>query len=248
GIYQVDLEVERCGAPWEEAFRMEVEVYDVPKITLPSEIPLCNDDSVELKAVDPEHPEFENYVFVWVNAAGDTLGTENTLTVTEESIYTVTVAYRLPTGADPELFQTCPATQSVFVGPAFQFEIEQTAEEVCLGETVTFSPDTPVSGSWFALLEGDDERITLGEFFELELSTDDLPAPGSYDIIFQTADPLDSTCTVEKTMDLLVNPLPEWQIIQRSNADDCETANGSFTIQAVTNIDSLIVEEINEVF
>src|SRR5690606_35152932 len=104
------------------------------------------------------------------------------------------------------------------------------------------------SGSWFALMDGAAERIALGKFFELELSTDDLPAPGSYEIIFQTADPLDSTCTVEKTMDLLVNPLPEWQIIQRSNADDCETANGSVTIRATTNIDSLIWEETNEVF
>jgi WD40 repeat protein len=248
GIYEVILEVERCGTPWEEAFRMEVEVYDVPKITLPSEIPLCNDNTVNLTAVDPDDPELENYTFVWLNAAGDTLGTENALQVTEESIYTVTVAYRLPDGADPEMFQTCPATQSVFVGPAFQFEIDQTAEEVCLGETVTFIPDTPVSGNWFALMDGAEERIALGEFFELELSTDDLPAPGSYEIIFQTADPLDSTCMVEKTMELLVNPLPEWIITQRSDADGCETDNGSVTLRAVTNIDSLIVEETNEVF
>src|SRR5690554_680931 len=248
GVYQVDLQVERCGTPWEEAFRLEVEVYDVPQITLPSEIPLCNDDTIELTAVDPDDPELENYSFLWVNAAGDSLGNENTLTVTEESIYTVTVVYQLPEGADPELFQSCPATQSVFVGPAFQFEVDQTAEDVCLGETVTFSPDTPLSGNWFALMDGDNERIALGKFFELELSTDDLPAPGSYDIIFQTADPLDSTCTVEKTMELLVNPLPRWQITQRSNSDGCDVDNGTITITAVTNIDSLVIEETGQFF
>lgn len=248
GIYQVDLEVERCGTPWEESFSMEVEVYDVPAINLPSEIPLCADNTVDLTAVDPDDPDLENYSFVWVNAAGDTLGNENTLRVTEESIYTVTVAHRLPAGADPELFQSCPATRSVFVGPAFEFEIAQTAEEVCLGETVTFSPDTPVSGNWFALMEGAEESIALGEFFELELSTDDLPSPGNYEIIFRTSDPLDSTCTVEKSMELLVNPLPEWIITRRSNADDCATDDGSITIRAITNIDSLLLEETNEVF
>src|SRR5690606_26190840 len=168
---------------WEEAFRMEVEVYDVPKITLPSDVPLCNNSPIELPAVDPEDPDFEDYTFIWTNAAGDTLGNENTLTVDEESIYTVTVAYKLPSGADPELFQTCPATQSVFVGPAFEFEIEQTAEEVCFGEVVTFTPNTPISGNWFALMEGTTERIDLGEAFELELPTDELPEPGAFEII-----------------------------------------------------------------
>lgn len=248
GVYQLDLEVERCGSPWEESFRMEVEVYDVPKITLPSDINLCSDDAIELTAVDPDDPELENYNFVWTNAAGDSLGNENTLTVSEESIYTVTVAYQAPAGADPDLFQTCPATQSVFVGPSFQFEIDQTAEEVCLGETVTFSPDTPVSGNWFALLEGSSERLDLGKFFELELSTNDLRAAGNYEIIFQTSDPLDSTCTVEKTIDLLVNPLPDFQIIQRSDADDCNTDNGSATVKAFADIDSLILKETNQVF
>src|SRR5690606_6244045 len=113
---------------------------------------------------------------------------------------------------------------------------------------VIFIPDTPVSGNWFALMDGADERIPLGEFFELELNTDDLAGPGNYEITFQTADPLDSTCTVEKTLELLVNPLPEWIITQRSDADDCATDNGSVSIRAITNIDSLLIEETNEVF
>src|SRR5690606_8287199 len=56
GIYQVNLEVERCGTPWEESFRLEVEVYDIPQIILPSDIPLCADNTVELTAVDPDDP------------------------------------------------------------------------------------------------------------------------------------------------------------------------------------------------
>ena len=248
GIYLVDLEVDRCGTPWEETFRMEVEVFDTPTITLPSDLPLCNNSPIELTAVDPDDPNFNEYTFVWTNAAGDTLGNENNFTVAEESIYTVTVAFAIPEGADPELFQACPATQSVFVGPAFEFEIDQTAEEVCWGESVTFSPDTPVSGEWFAVMEGASERIALGEFFELELSTDELPEPGNFEIIFATADPLDSTCTVEKTLELRVNPLPAFEVVEITPAEDCDTPNGSIEIIALTNIDSLLLVETQEVF
>src|SRR5690606_31446084 len=238
GIYQVNLEVERCGRPWEETFRLETEVYDTPDITLPSDLPLCNDSPVGLTAVDPEDPDFDSYIFVWTNAAGDTLGRENTLSVSEESIYTVTVAFALPAGEDAETFQSCPATQSVFVGPAFEFEIDQSAEEVCWGETALFTPDTPVSGDWFAIMEGSTDRIALGEFFELELATDVLPDPGNFEIIFRTRDPIDSTCTVEKTMDLRVNPLPAWRINRIIRAESREIDNGSINLTARTNIDS----------
>src|SRR5690606_38157252 len=101
---------------------------------------------------------------------------------------------------------------------------------------------------WFALMEGTTERIDLGESFELELPTDELPEPGAFEIIFQTADPLDSTCIVEKNMELTVNPLPTWQVIQVTPAESCEIADGSIEIQALTNIDSLILEETEEVF
>src|SRR5690606_21422834 len=78
--------------------------------------------------------------------------------------------------------------------------------------------------------------------------TNDLPDPGRYEIIFQTSDPLDSTCTVEKTMELLVNPLPQWQITHRSNSDGCDIDNGSVTIRAITNIDSLVIAETEQIF
>src|SRR5690606_29155497 len=101
---------------------------------------------------------------------------------------------------------------------------------------------------WFALQEGADESIPLGESFSLELNTRDLRDPGSYEIIFRTADPLDSTCTVEKILDLQVNPLPEWTYSQRSDASNCDAEDGSVTIRALTDIDSLFIEGIDEVF
>src|SRR5690606_35632731 len=53
---------------------------------------------------------------------------------------------------------------------------------------------------------------------------------------------------VEKKMDLTVNPLPTWQVMQVTPAESCELADGSIEIRATTNIDRLIVEETEQVF
>lgn len=248
GVYTVELNVDRCGTPWEEVFTMEVEVLDSPEIILPSEITLCAGTTLELVAVDPEDPNIDEYVFEWVNAAGEIVGDENVLEVTEESIYTVTVAYALPEGQDPSTFETCPVSGSVFVGPAFEFEIEQSAEEVCYGETVSFTPDTPVTGVWSIQLEGSGERQNLGESQELELNTGDLEGPGDYEIYFLTEDPQDSTCAVEKTVELRVNPLPDFEILSVSPAENCEIGDGSIEIQLTTDLDSLVSRNTDEIF
>lgn len=249
GIYTVELQVDRCGQPWEEVFRMEVEVLDSPELILPTDFNLCGEDSVlELVAVDPEDPRLDEYVFEWVNAAGEILGDENILEVTEESIYTVTVAYRLPEGEDPELFQACPVSRSVFVGPPFDFEIDQSAEEVCFGEEVTFTPNTPVSGSWFIQLSGTEERMALDDTLELNLNTRILDEPGDYELFFLTSDPLDSSCVVEKEAFLRVNPTADFEVVAASPAQSCDISDGSLEVQAITLLDSLILVENDQFF
>ncbi|WP_162342283.1 T9SS type B sorting domain-containing protein [Cyclobacterium salsum] len=247
GVFTVQLEVDRCGTPWEEVFSMEVEVVASPEIILPDEVSLCGDVK-NLVAVDPEDPRLGEYEFVWENAAGEIIATTNEVEVTEESIYTVTVSYALPDGEDGELFETCPVSQSVFVGPPFEFELEQSAEEVCYGEEVTFNPDTPVSGLWSIRPEGGAEYELLGDTQVLEFNTGDLEGPGSFDILFQAQDPLDSTCTVERTASLLVNPIPEFTLSAISPAQSCEIGDGSVLLEAGTPLDSLLSEDTDEIF
>lgn len=69
GVFTVQLEVDRCGTPWEEVFSMEVEVVASPEIILPDELSLCGDVK-NLVAVDPEDPRLAEYEFIWENAAG----------------------------------------------------------------------------------------------------------------------------------------------------------------------------------
>ncbi|MCC5936205.1 MAG: gliding motility-associated C-terminal domain-containing protein [Lunatimonas sp.] len=248
GIFTVELEVNRCGEPWEEIFRMEVEVVDSPELILPSDIALCGDSVLELVAVDPDDPRIDEYVFQWVNAAGEILGDQNILEVTEESIYTVTVAYRVPEDVDPEMFQACPVTGSVFVGPPFEFEIDQSAEEVCLGETVSFTPNTPVSGSWSIQLQGSTDRIALSDTLALTLDTRILEQAGDYELFFLTADPLDSTCVFERSAFLRVNGGPAFDILAISPAQSCEVGDGSLEVQPQVLLDSLLVPELDLIF
>ncbi|WP_162416933.1 T9SS type B sorting domain-containing protein [Cyclobacterium roseum] len=247
GVFTVQLEVDRCGTPWEEVFSMEVEVVASPEIILPDEVSLCGDVK-NLVAVDPEDPRLGEYEFIWENAAGEIIATTNEVEVTEESIYTVTVSYALPDGEDAELFESCPVSQSVFVGPPFEFELEQSAEEVCYGEEVTFNPDTPVSGLWSIRPAGEGDYELLGETQVLEFNTADLEGPGSFDLLFQAQDPQDSTCTVERTASLLVNPIPEFTLSAISPAQSCEIGDGSVLLEAGTPLDSLLSEDTDEIF
>ncbi len=254
GLYTVDLRVDRCGDPIYYEASLEVQVDAPPVLTLEDDVTLCSGAPVTLTAIDGYDPADGIYDFQWTNAAGQVLGDENSneITVDEESIYTVTVSYRLPDGlSDDEalLYETCPSTAEVFVGPAFEFDLTQTAAEVCYEETtVTFAPDTPISGEWFYTLDGDPTRTSLGTFFELELLINSLPGPGQYEIIFVTQDPILEGCTVEKKIDLLVNELPMLTAVQTTPATNCATADGSFEITMQANASTVTIQETGETF
>jgi hypothetical protein len=254
GTYTIDLRVDRCGDP--EYFRASTEILvdAPPTLTLPDAATLCAENPVTLTAIDGYDIAEGLYDFEWTNAAGQVFGDENsnTITVTEESIYTVTVTYRLPDGLSEDeaaLYETCPATAEIFVGPAFQFDLTQTADEVCYEETtVTFAPNTPITGDWFYELDGDPTRVPLGNFFELELLVIDLPGPGLYEIIFVTQDPILDGCTIEKKLPLLVNELPIVVATQTTPATDCATPDGSFEIVMQGDAATVTVQETGDIF
>jgi len=254
GTYTIDLRVDRCGNP--EYFRASTEILvdEPPTLTLPDAATLCAENPVTLTAIDGYDIAEGIYDFEWTNAAGQVFGDadSNTITVTKESIYTVTVTFRLPDGLSDEeaaLYAACPAIAEIFVGPAFQFDLTQTAEEVCYEETaVTFAPNTPITGDWFYELNGNPTRVPLGNFFELELLVIDLPGPGLYEIIFAAQDPILDGCTIEKRLPLLVNELPIVIATQTTPATDCATPDGSFEILMQSDAAAVTVQETGNIF
>lgn len=254
GKYTIDLRVDRCGDAdyYEES--TEILVQAPPELTLADDATLCSGTPVTLTAIEGYDPAEGLYDFQWTNAAGQVFGDENSneITVEDESIYTVKVNYRLPDGLTEEeaaQYESCPATAEIFVGPAFEFEITPSEDEVCYGEvTVNFVPDTPISGEWFYTLDGDTARTSLGEFFELELAVNTLPGPGQYEIIFVTTDPILAGCTVEKKVDLLVNELPLFTAVQTTPAADCAAADGAFEITMQGAAETLTIVETGDTY
>jgi large repetitive protein len=251
GLFTVSLRVDRCGDA--NYFEEEIDVLVVapPTITLQDDVTLCSSTPVTLTAIEGYDPAEGLYDFEWRNAAGILFGDvdSNSIEVNEESIYTVTVGHRVPADQDAEFFDVCPASKSVFVGPAFEFELTFSAEEVCYDESlVVFAPNTPVTGEWYYQQVGNPNRILLGEFFELELVPEELPSPGLYEIIFITQDPVVEGCLVEKSVELTVHPLPNFELQVLNNADDCATPNGSFEITMLLDADLVEIVETGQTF
>lgn len=231
GIYTVDLRVDRCAEVGYYTASGEINVLAPPTLTLADDVTLCAGTPVILTAIEGYDPVEGLYDFQWVNAAGQIFGDTdaNSITVDQESIYTVTVTYRESTTPGAS---SCPAVRSVFAGPAFEFEINQSADEICFEDTVVrFGPDTPISGEWYYTRNGDPTRVLIGEFFELELRINrQLPGPGTYEIFFLAEDPILPGCNIEKRADLIVHELPALTAAQTSPASTCIAADGSFVI------------------
>lgn len=240
GIYTVDLRVDRCAEVGYFTDSAQINVLEPPIITLADDATLCAGNPVTLTAINDYNPAEGLYDFLWVNAAGQVFGdvNSNSIIVDQESIYTVTVTYRNSTDSSTP---SCPAVRSIFAGPAFEFQINQSALEVCFEDIiVSFAPDTPISGQWFYSRNGDPTRILIGEFFELELRINrQLPSSGTYEIFFIAEDPILSTCKIEKQVDLIVHELPALTATQAAPASSCLAEDGSFiiTMQAdATNV------------
>jgi hypothetical protein len=250
GTYTIELRVDRCAEIGYFTAEGTLEIIAPPPLTLASDATLCEGTPVTLTAIDGYDPSEGLYDFLWTNAAGDVFGdsNSNTITVTEESIYTVVVQYR-PSAAGGEeeetLFEGCSATASIFVGPAFEFDLTQTATEVCYEETsVTFAPNTPITGDWFYERNGDGVQVPLGPFFELELEILSLPGPGQYELTFVTQDPILAGCTVTKSLNLLVNELPLIEATAVTSATSCATEDGAIEVRLQAAVSSLRLVEL----
>ena len=250
GTYTIELRVDRCAEIGYFTAEGTLEIIAPPALTLASDATLCEGTPVTLTAIDGYNPSEGLYDFLWTNAAGDIFGdsNSNTITVTEESIYTVVVQYRPTAGGGEEeetLFETCNATSSIFVGPAFEFELTQTAQVVCYEETsVTFAPNTPITGDWFYERNGSGVQVPLGPFFELELEILSLPGPGQYTLTFIAQDPILPGCKVSKSLNLLVNELPTVEAKATAGATSCATKDGSIEVRLQAAVSSLRLVEL----
>lgn len=233
GNYQVNLRVYRGANQNYYQESLAVIVQDGPVFSLPPDVVLCGEDVATIEAVSPTDPNIGSYSFSWTNQAGTELSNQNQFSITEEGRYFITI-----TSA------ACTVSATTFAGPSIEVEVTPSSTIACLGETVTYTPDIPLSAAWSYQKAGQTQRTPLGDFFTLNLDTDNLEGTGEYTIFFNAEDEERPGCSVEESFPLIVQESAGFTLTKISDAEDCDATDGSFTITASTVLDEIRVNGV----
>jgi hypothetical protein len=200
-----------------------------PNFVLQPDYLSCGDRSVTMTALNTNTPNFDSYTVVWTGPDG-TEFTGNTITVSEPGPYRVTA-----TSA------ACVATANTVVGPPIDVEVTASETDACLGQIVSYTPDSPILANWYYSKDGG-PQVSLGSLYELNLNTDTrLEGPGSYTITFEAEDPQFPDCPVFQFFNLDVYDSPDFTLTKIQDAESCANPNGSFEITAITPLTDITV-------
>lgn len=236
GVFTVTLRVIRDNNQNFYSSSQQVVVERGPQFVLAPDVVLCGSDPVMLQALDTDDPNFGNYSFEWFGPSGEIVGTENTYLATEPGMYTVRV-----------VSPACEAVGSTFLGPSIQVDVTASAVLACLGQTVSYTPDSPIMGIWSYQKDGESSRTVLGDSYTLDLNTSDLDGIGQYTVYFNVDDPERPGCSVEKSFDLDVQEgAGDFTLNRVSDSNGCESADGAFEIQTSEPFDSIIISSISD--
>ncbi len=239
GNYSVTLSVRR-GTQIIYENSMEVLVTKGPEIDLLPDYLLCGDEPVELVAIDESTPNFSDYTFIWTDSEGNVVGNQNRFYTREEGAYFVELFL---SGAGNS--RSCLITGRTFVGPSLDFEVLASSTSICQGRGLTLSTDTPISGKWLLKRPGSDVKEEIGNAFSLAVESGDIQEIGTYEASFVAIDPIYPDCPSERKVRFEVVEAPRFDLLEISKPDDCADDSGSFSVTALSNLDSLVIPEID---
>ncbi|MHA7130914.1 hypothetical protein [Algoriphagus namhaensis] len=238
GNYTVRLSVRRGTTNiYEES--MTVEVTKGPELALLPDYLLCGESAVELTAISKDTPNLNEYTFIWKDAAGNVVGNENTFTTRREGRYFVELFLTSSGGV-----QSCQINGNTYVGPTLDFEVFASQSQICQGQSLTLNTDIPLSGEWFLLKPGQSQKESLGKSFSLELPASELTETGLYTAYFLTVDPDYPDCPSERSVTFEVTESPKVELQITNRPEDCSQPTGSFTVRAISALDSLVIPEL----
>ncbi len=234
GTYLVSLRVIRGDNQNFYSATIPVNVERGPGFVLAPDYVLCGNETVQMQAIDFNDPNFGRYTFEWFDPAGTVLGTENVFETNQPGRYYVRVSS-----------EACEAVGSTYAGPSIQVNVSASTRSACLGQTVSYRPDTPFLADWAYQKSGSSERVSLGSSFELDLDTeDDLDGLGTYTIFFNVDDPERPGCSVERTFDLEVSDAAQITVNKLQDSDGCEAADGAFEFTAQSPLTNVSVSGV----
>ncbi|WP_268035399.1 hypothetical protein [Algoriphagus sp. PAP.12] len=240
GTYKISLQVRR-GTDFNYYNETKsVEVQKGPELALLPDYLLCAGSPTLLTALDPNSPDLSEFSIEWKDVEGNILGTGNEY-LTYSAGYHLVELYR--TGANG--IQSCLITGSTFVGPPIDFEIELSTTTFCEGGSIQIGLDTPLSGDWFIQKGFTGARESAGQGFDIEFESDELSGPGLYIVTFQTTSEDYPDCISERSVGFELLEAPKIAISIKDQPDDCILSNGSFEITLETDVDALLIPELN---
>ncbi|WP_296700736.1 hypothetical protein [Algoriphagus sp.] len=239
GTYQVKLNVRRNNESdfYEET--LEVNVKKGPELVLLPDYLLCDGNSVELTAINSTTSNVEEYSIIWKDVLGSELATGNTIQAYYEGYYKVEIFLLNSEGG-----QDCLITASTFVGPSIDFKVLQSSEEICEGEDIVFSLDTPLSGEWFMRKDNETEKTSLGSGFEKRITSEEINGTGYFEVSFKAFDPEFPDCSSERKKFFFVKDSPKFNLTISSQPLSCSDPSGGFQITTQSDLDSLFIPEL----
>lgn len=239
GNYTISLNVRR-GNDIIYTGSKTLSVIQGPELVLKPDYLLCGNEPTIVTAINPNTPNIGSYIFEWRNPAGVLLGDQNEITVNEEGQYFITLYLSNSSGGTD-----CQINGNTFVGQPRDFSLLISNEQVCLGNSVNISLDTPLIGEWLIQKVGVSPLNSIGTAYELTLDSEsDLDGPGEYRVVFRHLDDQYPDCVSERSIYFTVNERVQFNISDVLPASECNTPNGSFRFTAASPIELLRIPEL----
>ncbi|RIW14037.1 hypothetical protein D0X99_14625 [Algoriphagus lacus] len=238
GVHQVKLEVSRGGKPI-GTFSKNVEVSPGPIIVLKSSYQICENQEIELQAIDPTTSvNFSSYEFEWRNESGVLIGAENNQKVNQAGNYEVSFFFKNSLGEN-ECFTTLTTSVSIATG----FSLVSSSTSVCPDEEIVFSTEPPIDGEWFIQKQNEPLKESIGTGTTIKINPiSDLVTTGEYSVFFQAGNNGNASCLPESSISFTYFPKPEFEILEPIISSGCNTPDGTIRIKAITPLEGIYLD------
>lgn len=237
GKHRVELIVERAGDVIKTDHK-EVELIQGPIPLLEPHYSICENQEIELQAIDPASAGFEDYIFKWTDENGQDVSTDNTYKTSEVGKYEVEFYFINENGEEE-----CRTQLSTTIELSSSFTVTASAADVCPGGSISFSSDPSVTGDWYYQKDGSSTRNLVGAGNSITIKPEvDLDGAGDYLMFLTVSNPNNPGCTLEKSLPFTYSQLPEFEIIGATQSSGCHNPDGALQLKAITPLDQLWIK------
>ncbi|MFC5192049.1 gliding motility-associated C-terminal domain-containing protein [Algoriphagus aquatilis] len=238
GKYTISLTVIRGGIEIHKESK-SVEVIQGPSLILNSNYSFCEGENIKLTAIDPSSTNFSKYSFEWYDDSGKLVSSQNTFSTDISGKYTVTLFI-----LDLNGNKVCETQKSTQVSKVVDYTISVSKPIVCPDLPTNLSASSSVIGNWTAQKSGSPVTIALGYGNSINVVPNQqlTEGEGTYTITFTPDPSINPSCLVKKSLSITYNPQPDFLVYPSKDATDCDSFNGTLTIEAVTDLDYVVIE------